>query len=571
MSQPTATQSTILGPDGLPFDRSVLRRVEAGATTTGVRSADSGDPSTGLTPERLAALLRGSEDGDPAAYFELAERIEEKEMHYVSVLRTRRLAVSALEPVVEAASDDADDVAIADFVREVVVGDAVRSSLFDILDAIGKGISVTEIVWDLSAGQWAPERLERVDQRWIEFDRVDRRTPMLRAASGEPGAGTLPAGKTPDNAAPPSPHLKPLKPFKFVVCNIQSKSGLPVRGGLARPVAWAYLFKNFDIKAWVQFAEIYGQPLRIGKYHPSASDEEKRTLLRALANIAADAAAMVPQSMAIEFLEAAGNRDGSMFEKMAVYFDLLISKLVLGQTGTTDAVAGGYAVGKVQNDVRTDIRDADANALAMTLKRDLVKPLVDLNFGPTAKDGRKRRYPNLRFQAPEQFDVTKMSDALVKLVPLGLQVEESAVRDKLGFADPKKGAVLLKAPAAAPPSFGPPSFGAPASAPALASGDVLARAFHALAARQAQSDSDETGRIAAKLAAAADPAIAAQLQRIEAAVANAASFDDLSDALLGLAGTLSAEDFAAAMRDGLVLAHLSGAAAVPPARKSPKP
>jgi len=559
--------STILGPDGLPFDRSVLRRVEAGATTTGVRSTDALDPSTGLTPERLAALLRASEDGDPASYFELAERIEEKELHYVSVLRTRRLAVSALEPVVEAASDDAADVAIADFVREIVLGDAVRSSLFDILDAIGKGISVTEIVWDLSGGQWVPDRLAWVDQRWIEFDRTDRRTPMLRSGPGEPGAGTLPAGKTPDTAGPPGPHLKPLAPFKFIVCNIQSKSGLPVRGGLARPVAWAYLFKNFDLKAWVQFAEVYGQPLRVGKYHPGASDEEKRTLLRALANIASDAAAMVPQSMAVEFVEASGNRDGAMFEKMAVYLDLQISKAVLGQTGTTDAVAGGYAVGKVQNEVRSDIRDADSNALAMTLKRDLVKPLVDLNFGPTGNDGRKRRYPNLRFQTPEQFDVTVMSDALVKLVPLGLQVEASLVRDKLGFGDPKQGAVLLKAPAASPPSFGTPGFGAPVPA----SGDALARAFHAVAAQQAADTRDETARIAAKLAAAADPAIAAQLARIEAAVANAGSFDDLSDALLGLAGELSADDFAAAMRDGLVLAHLSGAASVPAIAKKRKP
>jgi phage gp29-like protein len=549
----------LLGPDGEPIDRLRLMREEAAPTLTGVRTVDAQDPSTGLTPVRLASLLRESEAGDPQSYFELAERIEEKDAHYVSVLRTRKLAASALEPVVEAASDDPQDVAIADFVRDVVTGDAVRTALFDMLDAIGKGISVTEILWDLTGERWVPKKLKWVDPRWIDFDPLDRRTPMLRSQPGELGAGAL---ARPDSRS--TPQLKPLAPFKFVVCNIQAKSGLPARSGLARPAAWVYLFKNFDLKNWLQFAEIYGMPLRVGKYHAGATPEEKRTLLRAIASIAADAAAIIPQSMAVEFVEASGNRDGAMFEKFATYCDLQLSKLVLGQTGTTDAVAGGYAVGKVQNEVRIDIRDADALQLAQSLRRDLVEPVVDLNFGP-APNGAKRRYPNLRMASPKTLDVSTMSDALTKLVPLGLEVEASVVRDKLGFGDPKPGAVLLKAPAPALPAPTMPAAMPPATASASSS-DALARAFHALASRQAADASDDTTRIAAKLAAAAEPAIAAQLARIEKAVASAGSFDDLSDALLGLAGELSADDFAAAMRDGMTLAHLSGAAAVPAVR-----
>jgi phage gp29-like protein len=254
-----------------------------------------------------------------------------------------------------------------------------------------------------------------------------------------------------------------------------------------------------------------------------------------------------------------------MFEKFATYCDLQLSKLVLGQTGTTDAVAGGYAVGKVQNDVRIDIRDADALQLAQSLRRDLVEPLVDLNYGP-APNGTKRRYPNVRFVSPKTLDVPTMADALTKLVPLGLEVEASVVRDKLGFGDPKPGAVLLKAPAPAMTPAAIPGTPLPAATASASASDALARAFHAVAARQAADASDDTARIAAKLAAAAEPAIAAQLARIEKAVANAGSFDDLSDALLGMAGELSADDFAAAMRDGLTLAHLSGAAAVPAVR-----
>ena len=36
-----------------------------------------------------------------------------------------------------------------------------------------------------------------------------------------------------------------------------------------------YLFKNYDLKDWVSFAEVYGLPLRLGKYAPGASEADK--------------------------------------------------------------------------------------------------------------------------------------------------------------------------------------------------------------------------------------------------------------------------------------------------------
>ena len=29
--------------------------------------------------------------------------------------------------------------------------------------------------------------------------------------------------------------------------------------------AWMYLFKNYAVKGWVGFTEVYGMPLRVGK------------------------------------------------------------------------------------------------------------------------------------------------------------------------------------------------------------------------------------------------------------------------------------------------------------------
>ncbi len=42
---------------------------------------------------------------------------------------------------------------------------------------------------------------------------------------------------------------------------------------------------------------------------------------------------------------------------------------------------GSYAQGKVHNEVRHDLTVGDAKALAVTVRRDIIRPLVEYNFG----------------------------------------------------------------------------------------------------------------------------------------------------------------------------------------------
>ncbi|NDY57408.1 DUF935 domain-containing protein [Desulfovibrio sulfodismutans] len=418
---------------GRPVDLGRLREEEAGPTLTGVRQVMSGHPAQGLTPVRLARLLRDAEDGDPTAYLELAEEMEEKDCHYRSVLGTRKLQVSGLEITVEAATDAAEDQRAADLVRDVLTRDELRDELFDVLDAVGKGFSLTEIIWDVEGRQWTPQRLEWRDPRWFAFAREDGRTPLLRSEGGQ---------------------LVPLSPYKYVAHIHKSKSGLPIRGGLARPVAWGYLFKNFDIKSWVQFAEIFGVPLRVGRYGPGATESEKATLLRAVRNISTDAAAIIPESMGIEFIEAKLSGNVTLFRELSEFLDRQTSKAVLGQTGTTD-VGQHVGTADAHERVRGDIEAADARQLSIALTRDVARPVVDLNLGP------RRLYPRIKVFRPDEEDMDKLADRLVKLVPLGLQVEASIIRDKLGLPDPPPDAVCLRAPGETAETAATGAMGAP--------------------------------------------------------------------------------------------------------------
>ncbi len=113
---------------GREVDTGMLREEQAAPTMAGVRNIYSVmHPSIGLTPERLTAFLQQAEFGDPFLYLELAEEMEEKDLHYLAVLGTRKNAVAQLELVVRAASSGSEDQRAAAMVREMIADGAAAT------------------------------------------------------------------------------------------------------------------------------------------------------------------------------------------------------------------------------------------------------------------------------------------------------------------------------------------------------------------------------------------------------------------------------------------------------------
>ena len=206
------------------------------------------------------------------------------------------------------------------------------------------------------------------------------------------------------------------------------------------------MFKAFTQRDWAIFTQTYGQPLRLGKYGAGASENDRETLFRAVANIAGDCGAIIPDSMAIDFVETKSiGSSTEHYERRADWLDKQISKAVLGQTATTDAVTGGLGSGKEHREVQEDIERADAKALSAILNRDLVRPWVDLEWGP------QERYPRIVIARPEQEDLAKFSSALAPLVNVGLRVRQSEVRERFGLADPDENDEILTPNPSQPP------------------------------------------------------------------------------------------------------------------------
>lgn len=422
-------QTVKFDPDA---DTGAVSPVRARIAVGDVNDKYSEYPSNGLTPRKLARIFRAADAGDVREQMELYEDMEEKDAHLFSQLQTRKLAVTGLDWEVQEFSDDEVDKQVAEFIRKQLDAFENLDEIFiDMLDAIGKGISVMELAWGVDLdGANIIEDIEQVHSKKLAWDCI---TDEMKICTRE-----FPSGVSlPEN--------------KFIVHRYKAKSGHMSRAGILRVIAWMYLFKNYDIKDWVAFCEVFGMPLRIGKYSAAASEDDKKALMEAIYSIGTDAAGMVPDSTIIEFIESQKTTSVEIYEKLARYCDEQISKAVLGQTLSADSGGGSYAQGKVHNEVRHDLTVADAKALAVTIRRDIIRPLVEYNFGHDVN------IPFFSFECKETED-QKETVGIYKILvcDMGLKIPTAHIYKKFNIPKPEAGEEILQPKVAAESDMGQP-------------------------------------------------------------------------------------------------------------------
>lgn len=492
-------------------------------------------PSDGLTPVRLAEIFKEADAGDVLRQAELFEEMEEKDPHLFSQLQTRKNAVTGLDyEVIPFDSDDPRDKEIAEFVEAQLGGiEGFEDIMLDLLDAIGKGFAVSEIMWSYDEGHVVVDDIRSRHQKRFFWDSVDD---SFKVRTQEAPEGI----ELPKN--------------KFIVHKYKARSGHPSRAGVLRVVAWMYLFKNYTLKDWVAFCEVFGMPLRLGKYQPGASEDDKRALMQALVAIGADAAGIFPDGTAIEFVNTEKTSSTDLYERLARYCDEQVSKAILGQTLTSDSGGGSYAQSKTHNDVRHDLTVADCKAIAATLRRDLIRPLVLYNFGED------KRIPYLRFDAEESEDLTQTATVIGTLIrEAGLKVPTSYIYKKFSIPKPEGDEEVATPPGqtAQGAGFGPFSFKAQPGEPlALKAGDG--------AGHGTQERIDRLAAAATRKSAGAfKKAFGPVLKKIE----NAESLEELQDmmedekAVAELFGEMDVSEVEELLQKVMLYANLEGRAA----------
>ena len=387
-------------------------------------------PSAGLTPSRLAAILREADDGSLSAAMQLYEEMEEKDPHLYAIANTRRLALTGLPWRIISAGerDEVSNRALADeaaaYGREVIARlDAFDEVLQHLSLALGRNIAVAEIAWDIVHAEPRPVELIPVDFTRIVFDDLDR--PRILTVDEPRDGVALSANKfivhTPHHIMATSSgggHVQ--------------RGGHAQRGGLLRVSALAYLAKNLALKDWMIFAEVFGMPIRIARYEPSATPEEKRELLRMLESLGSNAAGIFSRAVELQIIESNRQTTGAPYERLLDFLNREMSKAWLGQTLTTDIAgqSGSVAASRVHEQVRQDILADDLRKEARTIQRDLLGPITRLKFGPDAP------VPLFVREMHRVEDTRTLADVLdVAVNRLGISVSDSWVRRALGIPE----------------------------------------------------------------------------------------------------------------------------------------
>jgi SPP1 gp7 family putative phage head morphogenesis protein len=346
-------------------------------------------------------VLKTQSGGQGVRIYEDLERDDQ----VATTLQTRRLAVIGCEWQVDAASDKRADKRVAEFVQQVLEKANFDRVCYDLLQGLLTGYKLSEIIWDVSEGDISIAEFRGREPHRFVFDWADY--PRLLTSQNLIEGELLPERK-------------------FQSFSYGSSSHNPYGLGLGHKCYWPVWFKKNGIKFWVIFAEKFGSPTAVGKYPVGATEPEQEKLLTAIKSIQQETGIIIPDGMIIELLEAQRAMSGkNTYESLCEYMDRSISKVVLGQTLTTQpGDSGSYALGQVQESVRQDIVKADADLLSERLNKQVVRWICDYNFPPEML---VNGYPTVwRRTEPEQ-DLKALADrdkliivdmGLGKFVPL---------------------------------------------------------------------------------------------------------------------------------------------------------
>ena len=473
-------------------------------------------PIAGFTLTTRDDILtrRGGGDGI-RLYQDLA-----RDGHAGSVIRKRRQAVIARPWTVEPASEDPADARAAMLARAALKRVNFDRACQGLLSAVLTGYAVAEILWEVaeleledgSRGRFVvPATIKPRNARRFRLDRDEQ----LRLLTWEAPTDGI---AVPDR--------------KFILARFWAEENEdPYGRGLGHDLFWPVFFKRNGVALWNALIERHGLPFIYAEYPAGTPDGDRNKLSGAIADLARGGGLTVPQGTLIKFLEAGvgGSATGRMHGDLVEAMNAEISKIVLGETLTTEmGAAGSRAASETHDGVREELASQDADLLSDILNAQLMTWLAEINFPGAAA-------PTVHRRAPEAIDLQAMAKLDESLFKVGYEPTEQLVAERYG---PGYRRVARASP---PPAIAPTD-----PDPAFAE----------------DGPEEPVAALAARLARDASGAQAELLDAVRAEVEAATSFADLEARLTRLSGALPVRPLAQKLGPAFALSYLVGAADV---------
>jgi hypothetical protein len=163
-------------------------------------------------------------------------------------------------------------------------------------------------------------------------------------------------------------------PYNNWCIGVGEKKDLGIMMYLAPYVIW----KKNAMAAWAEFAEVFGSPIRIGK--TDVRDElTRKNMENMLRNMGVASWAVLDLNDNIELMQASRTDAYAVFDKMVERCNSEISKIILGQTGTTDEKAYSGSA-NVHESVADMIAKQDTLKMQFVIQNQLVPMMIRNGF-----------------------------------------------------------------------------------------------------------------------------------------------------------------------------------------------
>lgn len=315
------------------------------------------------------------------------------------IIDTRITSVAGLEWRVNPASDEPEGVDIAEFVGFVLdrLGD-FDEKLSNILSACRTGFSVTEIMWDYVVfnGRQNIAPVELIPRRPERF-RFDTDYQLRLLTKGNMLVGEeVPTGK-------------------FLVHSFKPRYNNPYGTSLCRAVWWYWWFKHHAFKWWLQAAERGAVVSPILWYPEHSNESEIKVYEQAAKTFLGNKYLTLPEGGTADFPHI--KIDPNFCKNLVETCDMQMRVAILGSTlSTGTAESGTRALGQVHDKRGQERIEADAKSVMSTINQQLVRWIVDLNYGEQEK------YPEwaLNYETPK--DQKEMRENIRLAANMGIPI-----------------------------------------------------------------------------------------------------------------------------------------------------
>ena len=253
-----------------------------------------------------------------------------------------------------------------------------QATIYELLDAVARGISVLEIDWTIEHGKYVPAGTRRVPWTCLGF------APQSQVSSLSPQVSPNALRLFPDRDKS-NPKQFEKYPHKFLVGVYRAKSGHIAETAQLRALAHLWLGRMLGWEWMTHKAELFGLPIRWATYDPAAPQTQIDQVSDMLRNMGTAAWGAFPQGTDLQILNGstpgvAGKSEPT--ERLMAIADRSCDLLFLGQTLTSEeGSSGSYALGNVHREVELDLYENYASYVIDVINNQLIPSMIELNWG----------------------------------------------------------------------------------------------------------------------------------------------------------------------------------------------